>query len=123
MRYILVVFMGGVLSFFGPWWIIGLVCFTVYGLSARPARRAFWTSALAGITVWLAYTMYLHLTSEVDLAMKVAGIFTAGIPAFNSIPGIVIILLVSALVSGLVSGFSGLAGAKARQFFYTKNGH
>ncbi len=116
MLYLLILIVGGVASYFGPWWVIAPVCFVLCWLKSRQASHAFWISALAGLTLWLGYATYLHVRSGIDLVDKVAGIFTAGIPALSNVPGIVIVFIIMALVAFLISGFSGLAGVKIRQF-------
>jgi len=120
MLYLLILVAGGVLSWLGPWWTIAPVCFVLCWWKARSAGNAFWVSALAGITLWVGYGTYLHLAADVDLAGRVAGIFTGGAPALSWLPGIVLVSLISGLVVGLVSGFSGLAGVKMRAFRQTK---
>lgn len=122
MLYLLIVVIGGVLSLFGPWWIIGPVCFVLCWMFPRRGSQAFWLSALAGMTVWLGYSVYLHSLSGGRLTDGVTGIFTAGIPALSGVPGLLVVLPVAALVVGPVSGFSGLAGLKLRQLIRRPHG-
>ncbi len=116
MLYLLILVVGAVASYFGPWWGIAVVCFVLCGLKSQRVSHAFWVSALAGITLWLGYSTYLHLVADVDLTGKVAGIFTAGVPALAKLPGVVVVFTIAGLVVGLVSGFSGLAGLKVKRF-------
>jgi len=122
MVYLLILLIGGLLSFFGPWWVLAPVCFALCWWKSRKASGAFWTSALAGMTLWLGYSIYLHAVSGVDLTAKVAGIFTAGIPTLAHIPATVLMLVIAALVIAPVSGLSGLAGLRARQFIRPPRG-
>lgn len=110
--YLLILLIGGLLAAVGPWWIMAPVCFGLCFFLARSASRAFRISAWAGVTLWVGYSLYLHLKAEADLAGRVAGIFTGGM---SGVPGIVVVAAIAALVAGLVCGFSGLAGAKMRQ--------
>ncbi len=112
MLYLLIVFIGGLLSLFCPWWVIAPVCFASCWLFARHGAQAFRVSALGGMTVWLSYGAYLHAVSNGKLTDGVVGIFAAGIPALSGVPSLLLVLLVAALVIGTVSGFSGLAGLK-----------
>lgn len=115
MLFLFILVAGALLSYFGPWWIIAPVCFAgCWWLSRRPAR-AFWQSAGAGALLWVGYGVFLHATSESDLAAQVAGIFTAGASFAAGTAGVVLMLVVSALVVVLVSGFSGLAGLRIKQ--------
>ncbi len=115
MLYILILLVGALFSFFGPWWIMAPVAFVLCFFVSRKMASAFWASALAGITLWLGYSIYLHLSSSADLAAKVMGVFTANLPALANVPGMVGVLVIGALIVGPVSGFSGLAGAEVRQ--------
>lgn len=120
--YLLIVGAGLVASFWGPWWVLSPVCFIICWWQGRQAGPAFWISASGGITVWMVYTAYLHIMAEVDLATKVAGIFFAEIPVLTHIPGIILMSIIAAIVIGLVSGFSGLAGLKMRQYSTHRSG-
>lgn len=115
MLFIFILVVGALLSYFGPWWIIAPVCFgSCWWLSRRPAR-AFWISAGAGATLWIAYSLYLNFAGGSVLAVQVAGIFTGGASVLSGTTGLVLMLAVAALVVALVSGFSGLAGLRMRQ--------
>lgn len=122
MLYLLILLIGGFLSYFGPWWVIAPVCFVLCCWRSRNPTRAFWVSALAGVTLWLGYSVYLHFVAGPDLAAQVAGIFTAGVPALASIPGIALVLLIAAVVVALVAGFSGLAGAQMKRLIRLSRG-
>jgi len=123
MLYILILLFGGVCSYFGPWWTIAPVCFVIcFLLPQKKPASAFWTSAFAGVTLWAGYSVYLHLGAEAELTTKVAGIFTAGLPALADMPAIALVLIIAACVTGPVSGFSGLAGIKLRQLIRPPHG-
>ncbi|SEL11166.1 hypothetical protein [Parapedobacter koreensis] len=119
MLYALIILIGGLLSYFGPWWIIAPVCFALCWWKATSGRQAFWTSALASTTLWVGYGGYLYAISGVNLADKVMGIFTTGAPALAAVPGIVLALTVATLIVVLVGGVAGLAGLSIRRFFDT----
>ncbi|MGK6352866.1 hypothetical protein [Parapedobacter sp. DT-150] len=122
MLYLLIVLIGGLLSFFGPWWSIAPVCFLLCWLLPRKTVGAFWVSALAGITVWLGYMLYVYLTTGVAMTDKVASIFTASVPSLAQVPGAALVSLIAALIIVPVSGFSGLAGAKVKQLIRQPRG-
>jgi len=115
MLYILILLLGGVSSYFGPWWTIAPVCFVSCFFLPRKPVPAFWTSAFASATLWIGYSIYLHLGAQTDLTSRVAGIFTAGLPALADVPAIALVSIIAACVAGLIGGFSGLAGVKISQ--------
>ncbi|MFC3197345.1 hypothetical protein ACFOET_06950 [Parapedobacter deserti] len=122
MLYLLIILFGGLLSYFGPWWAMAPVCFVLCWWRSEMARQAFWVSALAGVTLWLGYSVYLHAVSGVDLVHRVSGIFTAGVPALANLPGVVPVFSIVALLAALISGFSGLAGLRIKQFIRRPRG-
>lgn len=83
-------------------------------MSRRPAR-AFWISAGAGATLWIAYSVYLNSVGGSDLAVQVAGIFTGRVSVLAGTVDMMLMLAIAVLVVALVSGFSGLAGLRMRQ--------
>ncbi|MFB2118592.1 hypothetical protein [Parapedobacter sp. 2B3] len=115
MLFLFILVAGAVLSYVGPWWVIAPVCFAGCWWLPRHAASAFWQSAGAGALLWVGYSVYLHLATGSGLAAQVAGIFTGGAPFAAGTGGMVLMLVVSALVVALVSGFSGLAGLRMRQ--------
>jgi len=115
MLFLLILIVGALLSFFGPWWLIAPVCFVGCWWLSRRASPAFWQSAGAGALLWVGYGLYLHITTGAGLPAQMAGIFTGGAPFATGTAGVVLMLAVSALVVALVSGFSGLAGLRMKQ--------
>ncbi|PPL02119.1 hypothetical protein [Parapedobacter indicus] len=115
MLYILILLLGGAFSYFGPWWTIAPVSFVICFCLPQKPSAAFWTSAFAGVTLWVGYSVYLHIGADTDLTARVAGIFTAGVPALADMPAIALVVILATLVVAPVSGFAGLAGVKIRQ--------
>lgn len=113
--------LGGVCAYFGPWWIISPVCFVCCMVRSRKPIVAFWTSALAGATLWGGYALYLHLGAKVDLTTRVMGIFTSGTPALAGVPALALMLTITVFIAGLLSGVSGLAGARVGQLIRTRH--
>jgi len=117
MLLLFILIVGAFLSYVAPWWIIAPVCFIgCWWLSRRPSR-AFWQSAGAGALLWVGYGIYLHVSTGAGLAAQMAGIFFGGASFATGSAGVALMLAVSAFVAALVSGFSGLAGLRAKQFF------
>lgn len=117
MVFILIILIGGLFSFFGPWWIAAPVCFVLNWWKTSTGRNAFWISASAVASLWLLYTFYLHMVAPVELSGRVGGIFTAGIPVLSSIPGAVVTYFLTVLIAVLVGGFAGMSGVQVRRFF------
>lgn len=115
MLYVAILLLGGVCSYLGPWWAIAPVCLVICFFLARKPAHAFWNSSIAGVTLWSGYSIYLHIGAEAELTTRVAGIFTAGLPALTDIPAIIFVLILVICVVVPLSGFSGLAGVKLRQ--------
>lgn len=116
MLFLFILVVGAVLSFIGPWWLIAPVCFVGCWWLPHRAPRAFWQSAGAGALLWVGYGIYLLAAAGSDLTAQVAGIFTGGASFATGTAGVVLVLTASVLVVALVSGFSGLAGLRMRQF-------
>ncbi|OJV13792.1 MAG: hypothetical protein BGO21_07110 [Dyadobacter sp. 50-39] len=107
MNFLIIAILSAILQIFAPWWVIAIVPFVI--VIARPSSGAFW-SGFGGIAVpWLLYGYYQHFISDGALTDRVAKIFM--------LPNGILLLLVTALVGGLVGGFSGLAGYWVRQIF------
>ncbi|GGM72583.1 hypothetical protein GCM10010967_00050 [Dyadobacter beijingensis] len=109
MNFLIVAILSAILQIFTPWWVIAIVPFVI--LLWRPATSpgAFWTG-FGGIAVpWLIYGYYQHFISDGALSDRVAKIFM--------LPSGLLLLLVTAMISGLVGGFSGLSGYWVRQIF------
>src|SRR5690606_20801329 len=75
MVYILLLLLGSAASYFGPWWAMAPVCFIVCAAVRPPAGVAFRISALAGITLWVGYSLFLYRDDPAGLSGKVAGLF------------------------------------------------
>lgn len=115
--YLLILVIGAVTSFWGPWWVLAPICFALCWWQSKNTASAFWISAWGGITIWVVYTLHLHIEADVDLAIKVAGIFLTDKDALTYLPGVAFMSVIAAIIIGMVSGFSGLAGLKMRQYF------
>lgn len=109
MNFLIIAILSAVLQIFTPWWVIAIVPFVVLAWRPVTSRGAFW-AGFAGIAVpWLLYGYYQHFISDGALSDRVAKIFM--------LPNGILLLLVTAIVGGLVGGFSGLAGYWVRQIF------
>lgn len=115
MLYILIIVLGGIASFFLPWWVIAPVCFGLCFWKSESAKSAFGVGSAAVITLWLAYALFLFFTSEVNVVDKMAGLLSGNSSFLSSVPQVGLGFTIMLFIAGLVGGFSGLAGYHAGQ--------
>ncbi len=102
LNYLIMVIASALLQLFMPWWIIALVPFVVYLLRPEQPLVAYATSLAAISTVWMVYALFLHTTSGGSMSNRMAQLFF--------LPNGGTLIATITLLSGLVAGFSGLAG-------------
>lgn len=113
MLYILIVIIGGILSYFLPWWVIAPVIMALSFWKAKTAKEAAATGALAATTLWIAYATFLNFSADVSMVDKVAGIFAqSGFMA--SIPKMALIFTIITIITSAVGGLAGMAGVNLR---------
>lgn len=104
--FILIIILGYLLTSFGPWYLMALA-----GLAGGLFLKKQWSGLLigflAGFTLWAVHIWLLSNASESDLPARMARLFT--------LPNDTVLMLVSALVGGLVTGFSAAAGGSLAQ--------
>lgn len=100
--FIAIIVLGYLLTGFGPWYLMALAGFAG-GLLIKKQWTGLLIGFLAGFTLWAVHIWLLSSASESDLPARMARIFT--------LPNDTILILVSALVGGLVTGFGAAAGA------------
>ncbi|MFT7249266.1 MAG: hypothetical protein ACI9DJ_001935 [Algoriphagus sp.] len=115
MIYLAILIFAAILSVLGPWWIAAPVAFIACRLKAKSNKQAFWSSSLALFTLWLAYAIYIQLASEVDMVHKMAGVLTSSVDGISPIGNIGLIFGLTAILSLVVGGISGIAGYKLKQ--------
>lgn len=109
LNYMIIVLATALLQLFLPWWVIAVVPFIVYLVRPEAPLIAYGISLLAVISVWGVYASLLHNTTQGSMPNRIAEIFY--------LPNGTVLLVVIVLISGLVAGFSGSAGALVRQVF------
>ena len=115
MIFILIIIFGAILSVMGPWWIVAAVSFIVCRWKATSAKQAFGQSALALTALWLGYSLYINLSSEVNMTNKMAGILTGTSQGFGSIQNGLMIFGLTSFLAILIGGLAGLAGYKLKE--------
>lgn len=110
--FIAIIVLGYLLTSFGPWYLIALAGL-VGGLIIKKQWFGLLIGFLAGFTLWAVHIWLLSSASESDLPVRMAQIFT--------LPSDTVLILLSALVGGLVTGFSAAAGSSLRKIVVLSN--
>lgn len=100
-----------ILQFFLPWWIIAPVAFAVSAWKAYSGWNAFITSFISIFILWLAMGLFYSIPNDHILANRVGVMLNLPQSSINWI----YVLLISGIIGGLVSGFSGLTGFYLRE--------
>src|SRR5665647_2733200 len=106
MLFILIFLSSLLLQFFLPWWVIAPVAFIFSAWKAKSGGHAFGSGFGAIFLLWITMSLYKTLPNDNLLANRVGQLL--GLPelSFNWI----LVLAVTGIVGGLVSGFAALAG-------------
>ena len=115
MLYILTLIIGGIASYFLPWWVVAPLCFLLCAWKAENAWQAFSTSAAAISTLWIGYATFLNATSVISMAEQVGNLFVGFLPSLAKLHRTGLMFTVLSLIAALVSGFAGLAGFQVKQ--------
>jgi hypothetical protein len=107
MLYILILVLGAIAQYFGPWWTMPIVCFLLCFWKSETPKGAYIVAFAAISTLWLAYANYQNHITQGVITEKIAGIF--------QIPNGFLLFTAVAIVGGTVAGFAGLAGFYCRK--------
>ncbi len=106
------------MSYFLPWWIIAPVALALSWWKAKDAAEAAVISAAAVVSLWVGYSLFLNLTSEVNLIDKIGNLLAGGGEGFISkIPKTGLIFTAITFIAGLIGSISGAAGVQIREYF------
>jgi hypothetical protein len=90
-----------------PWWIIALVGLLVgYLINLTPAKT-FLAGFLACFILWAGIALYTDIANEHILAGRVGALFTLKQP--------ILMVLITGLIGGLITGMASLTGALLRK--------
>lgn len=109
MNFLIIAILSAILQIFAPWWVIAIVPFVILFWRPSTTSGGFWPGFGGIAAPWLLYGYYQHFISDGALSDRVAKIFM--------LPNGILLLAVTALIGGLVGGFSGLSGYWLRQIF------
>jgi hypothetical protein len=111
MKFLIAIILTALLSFatalFFPWWIIALVAFIVAAVIPQRPLLAFLAAFLAIFILWGVQSYLIDQKNNHILATKVADLL------FHK-SSYLLIIIVTAVVGAIVSGFAGLTGSLLR---------
>ncbi len=106
MVFLLILLISLVVQLFGPWYFIVPVAYLATLFFGKSASGSFWQALGAIAILWGTYATYLHLYGEGIITHRIAGMFGLPIPE--------LLIPITMLTGGLVSGLAALSG------YYTK---
>lgn len=104
---VLMAFLGYVAPLYLPWWGFAVTSFIVALAIPLPPFRSFIAGFLALFLFWGIYAFIIDSNNQHILSQKVALILPVG--------STIALILLSALIGGLVSGFAALTGSYCRR--------
>ncbi|HEX5150125.1 MAG TPA: hypothetical protein VFW07_01685 [Parafilimonas sp.] len=111
MKFIVVVVLTALLGYAAPlyftWWSFAVTSFVIALFVHQKARAAFTATFLGLFLLWLIMALIIDSANDHLLSQKIATILS-----LHGSYGLLI--FITALVGGLVSGFAGLTGSLAR---------
>lgn len=112
MKFIVVVLLTALLGFAAPlyftWWSFAVTSFIIALFVHQKAWAAFIATFLGLFLLWLIMAMIIDSNNNHLLSQKIAML----LPLNGSST---LLILITALIGGLVSGFAGLSGSLARK--------
>lgn len=113
MVYILIIVLSAIAQYFGPWWLMPIVCFALCFWKTKSVKEAFGVAFAAVSTLWLALAMYQNFVTQGVITLKIADLFR--------IPNAALLFTAVTVVGGLVAGVAGMAGYYCRAAFAPTN--
>lgn len=101
---ILTTLLGFIAGLFLPWWSIALVAFIVALYLRQSMGKSFVAGFLGIFLLWTLLSIWIDIKNQGILSQKIAQLFPLGGSS-------VLLILVTAFIGGLVSGFAGMSGA------------
>jgi hypothetical protein len=102
-----ILFFTWLLNLFLPWWSALLPAVIIGMWLLESSLRAFLIGLTAGGLAWIIQALYVHIANDGILTGRIAEVLQVGSP--------VIVLLLTFLAGGLISGFGTLFGYQLRR--------
>ncbi|RYY14629.1 MAG: hypothetical protein EOO04_29920 [Chitinophagaceae bacterium] len=90
-----------------PWWIIAVVGLMVGYLVPLSPSKSFLAGFLACFILWAGLAFYLDLANDHILAKRIGALFTLNEPF--------LMILITGIIGGLVTGMASLTGSLLRK--------
>ncbi len=107
MVFIIIIIASFLLQMFLPWWVVILISFATCGIIGKTGKISFWQPFLAILILWIGMALFKSLPNNNVLATRVAEML--------SVKQWPIVLAVTGLLGGLVSGICGYCGYQFRK--------
>lgn len=112
MKFIVVVLLTALLGFAAPlyftWWSFAVTSFVITLLLHQKALAAFLATFLGLFLLWGISALMIDSANHHLLSKKIATLLPLGGSSF-------LLILITALMGGLISGFAGLSGSLVRK--------
>ncbi|MFN4145271.1 MAG: hypothetical protein ACK4GN_05560 [Runella sp.] len=110
MLFLLILVIATIAQWFGPWWLMPIVCFILCFWKSATPKQAYGVAFSAISTLWLGYAMYQNYITQGVMTDKIAELFR--------IPNPPLLFTAVTLVGGTVAGLAGLAGYYCRKALF-----
>ena len=115
MKFIVAILLTALLAFaeslFFPWWSIAIASFIVAVFIHQKPWKAFLCGFLGLFLLWAGQASFIDFKNEHILSQKVANILPLG-------GNTLLLILITAFIGGLVSGFGALTGSFTKRNSY-----
>jgi hypothetical protein len=113
MLFFIILISSLVVSFVLPWWIVAIISFLSALFIAKTSAHAFWSAFTAIFIVWTVMALFKSVPNNHMLATRMAHVFPLG-------EQWIVLLLITAVMGGLVSGMAAMSAYLIRQVFNNK---
>lgn len=113
MRPLIAIFLlSWLFNLFLPWWSVLIPSILIGAWLLKSGLSAFITGLSGGGLAWFVQALYIHIANDGILAGRIAELFQVGSPA--------VVLILTFLTGGILSGFGALLGYQVRAAFGAK---
>ncbi len=110
---LLIVLLGYLAGLVLPWWSLAGVAFLVGFALYQKGWKSFLAGFSGGFLLWLLLALWIDSQNESLLSKKIAQLFPLGGSS-------ILLIVITALISGLVAGFAALTGSSLRSLLKKK---
>lgn len=107
MVFLIIIIASFLLQLVLPWWIVIVISFATCGILGKTSKISFWQPFLAILLLWIGMALFKSIPNNNILATRVAEML--------SVKQWPIVLAVTGILGGLVSGICGFCGYHFRK--------